>query len=117
MTLLEILGMSQKYSENFTKRLTVSSYLHWGLLTPLYIDHVRAIRNKAIEHRRYGMAFWMHVAIILRVIQKFLVELFKSVLGREAVYRLKRRIFLPESSTIDMDQNHDHSPAGSHPTR
>jgi hypothetical protein len=100
MTLLEILDVSQHYSENFPKRLTIASYLRWGLLTHLYPDQARAIRRKAIQYGHYGMAFWIQVAIVLRLVKKSTVELFKKALGRERVYRLKRRVYRPESDLI-----------------
>jgi len=117
MTLLEILGVSQFYSENFPKRLSPGSYLRWGLLTHLYPDQARAIRDKAIDHGRYGMALWIQIAITLRIIKKYCVELFKEALGREGVFRLKRRIYLPESGSTDFDMDHDHPPTRNPETR
>jgi hypothetical protein len=100
MTLLEILDVSRHYRENFPKKLTAFSYLRWGLLTHLYPDQARAIRQKAIQHGHYGMAFWIQVAILLRLVKKSAVELFKKAIGKDRVYRLKRRVYRPESDAI-----------------
>jgi hypothetical protein len=102
MTILELIGATDNYSENFPKKLSTAAYIRWGLQHPLDPDQAGAIRDNALRAGRTKMAFWIQIAIILRVIKRFLVRTIKRILGRENVYRLKRRIYLPESSrTVD----------------
>ncbi|MFC1878658.1 hypothetical protein ACFLZW_01970 [Chloroflexota bacterium] len=104
MTLLEILDVFENYSENFPTGLSIGSYLRWGLLTHLDPDQAGAIRKNALESGRFGMAFFVQVAILLRIIKRFLVESFKIILGRQAIYRLKRKVYPPESGINGREQ-------------
>ncbi len=102
MTILEILDSIQKYN-NFTQKLTTLDYLRWGLFTHLNIRHARDIQNKAIEARKYKMIILIMVAIILRKIKKIFLRVFMGMLSREQIYRIKRKVFKPESEILRYD--------------
>jgi len=96
-TILVLLDSLSKYS-NFSQKLTVGDYFRWGFLTHLNIRHARDIRAKAWSLGRYKMALLIQIAILLRKVKKFLVNRIKSLLSREQLYRIKRKVFASEST-------------------
>ncbi|MCP4140515.1 MAG: hypothetical protein GY755_09530 [Chloroflexi bacterium] len=95
MILLEQLDASSNYN-NFSKKLTPSDYFRWGALTHLNLEIAIAARNRSFQNSRIVMAFWMQIAILLRIFSKFLIESVKKFISKEKLYRLKRIVFKPE---------------------
>ncbi|KPL07092.1 hypothetical protein AMJ86_05915 [bacterium SM23_57] len=102
MTILAILDSLQKYN-NFSQKLTIRDYIRWGLFTHLNVRHARDIRDKAMETRKYKMAFLIQVAIILRRIKQFTLRFFKGMLSEEQLYRIKRHVYKPDSDVLGGD--------------
>lgn len=98
-TILSIYNALPNY-KNFDQRLSVFSYLRWGLMTLLDPDQAGPIRHQAWKSGRYGMAFMIQLAIVLRVIKKGLFQFLKGMIPREQLYRIKRKVFMPESNEI-----------------
>jgi len=96
MTVLEILNSLENY-RNFSHKLSMGDYIRWGLFTHLNIRHARDIRGHAWKARKYKMAIFIQVAIILRKVNKFFVSLIKGILTKEQLYRIKRKVYKPES--------------------
>ena len=105
MTLLELLDALPNY-DNFTKKMSPRAYLRWGALTHLNPGIESSIRDQAFKQGRIGMGLWLQTAIILQVIKVNILELIKNFLGKETLYRLKRRIFKPESPGVNITNDH-----------
>ena len=95
-TILSILEALPNY-DNFSQKLTPGSYLRWGLLTLLNVRHAKFIQKKAFEYNRFGMVIMIQMAIILRVMKIGILQLMKSMLTRDQIYRIKRRVYEPET--------------------
>ena len=96
MALLSLLNALPHY-KNFSKRMTPGDYIRWGALTHLNIDIATSTKKQAIKNNRIGMAFWIQIAIVLRIISSLLVETSKKLLPDKSLYRLKRCIYEPET--------------------
>jgi hypothetical protein len=96
MILLEIQGVSNDYKA-FSRKMNPIDFLRWGALLPLNLNIESEIRNLAFRKGRIWIGVWLQVAMILYVFQKVTLGLFKNFLSEEQLFRLKRKIFIPES--------------------
>ena len=96
MVLLE-LNESLFYYNNFPRRMTFVDFIRWGALMPLNPDIESGIRNLAFRKGYIWIGFWMQIAILVYGIQKTVNYVVKSLLSREQLFRLKRKVFNPES--------------------
>ncbi|MBI5352638.1 MAG: hypothetical protein HZB50_08395 [Chloroflexi bacterium] len=108
IALLDLLNALPNY-KNFSPKMTPIDYLRWGALTHLNPEIESEIRDKAFMNGRIGMGLWMEIAIILQGIKKFSVDLIKKLLDQEHLFRIKRRVFRPESQ--GGNKTDDHPPA------
>ena len=86
---------------NFNGDLRVSSYVRWGLFTLLDPDQVRHIRNEAWSSNQFGMVVLLQIAILLREVKRTTIHIIKSLMSRELVYRIKRKIYSPENTETE----------------
>jgi hypothetical protein len=84
---------------NFAAKLSLGSYIRWGLVF-LSPRHVRDLRRRALKTGRAGMALQMQLVIILGWVRELLVALFKRIISPDQLYWMKRRIYHPETGDI-----------------
>jgi hypothetical protein len=78
---------------NFNPKVSLWSYLKWGLGNSIYVSQARLTQKFAIESGKIGVAILTQVAVFLSWVRKFGITLFKKLLTAEQLYRLKRKVY------------------------
>ena len=89
---LSLLEALPKYN-NFNSKISLWSYLKWGLTNSIYVTQARSTQKYSIESGKLGVAIMIQIAIWLSWFRKFAVALFKKLLTADQLYRLKRKVY------------------------
>jgi len=103
ITLLGLLDALPNYS-NFPQKMTLASYLHWGLLNTLDPLTAKELRNKAASSGKIRVAFGIQLALIIDFCVDHIIAVFKKFLSEEHLYQLKRKIYTPEANVLEKEE-------------
>jgi hypothetical protein len=89
--------------KNFSQKLTFLDYLRWGLIEDLNPRHVKDLAVRARQIGKPGLSFMVRMALFLSKVKVFFVNIVKRILTPEQLYRLKRRVYHPETGDSSKD--------------
>ncbi|MBI9043694.1 MAG: hypothetical protein JEZ06_04365 [Anaerolineaceae bacterium] len=96
MIYLELLNANQFY-DNFKKKMSVVDFIRWGTIKPLNRIHAKSILKRAFQTKRYRIAFWIRVTLLLDSLRKTILNSAKFFLKQDTLFKMKRKIFKPEN--------------------
>lgn len=96
MAIMELLGTNRFYT-TLPRWISFEDFFRWGSLYPMNPQLDGEIVELAFRKKNLRIWLGMRIAFLLYSIQSFVVNTIKFLLGKEQVFRLKRKIFKPEA--------------------